>query len=178
MAAPTTPRVTFAGLTLEPFRYAERPDEEGLAIDLQATLTEAQTTALRELQAKPREYFEVVRAAAEPVRMRLGRVIWHEHDGGVDHGITLVSEEYDANAKPWITAHDPEVWRLMEAVASLRRGMNMMVDAIESGEPLDAALVAKMRTASGEAAGADLWIFREVEDVKDHWLRDEDELGD
>jgi hypothetical protein len=168
--------ITFAGVTLTPFRYAERRDEDGLSIDLQATLTQQETDALRKLLAQPREYFDVQRADSdEPVRMRLGRVVWHQDAGAetVEHQITLVSEEFDANSTPFPMAHDPEVRRLMETVASLRGGMHVLLEAMKAGEPMDADLAASVRAASQASAADDLWLFHEVDDIAVHWFHDD-----
>jgi len=100
-------------------------------------------------------------------------VIWHRHDAGIDHGITLVSEEYDAKNKSFPSLHEPEVRALMEAVAALRAGMETLLDTIASGANLDAGAVVRIRSAGHKAASSDLYRFREVDDIAEHWFHDD-----
>jgi hypothetical protein len=170
--------IEFAGLTLAPHRFATREEDGGIIIDLQATLTEQDTEAIRGLQREPRDYFDVLRAGeSKPLEMRLGRVLWQPADNGLsDHQITLVSKAVDANTeKPWVAWHEPEVGVLMEAVLSLRAGMHLLMEAMKSGEPLDAALVERIREAGPKAASEEIWRFHETGDVTIYWTGDDDE---
>jgi hypothetical protein len=177
MSAPAVPDViTFAGLDLRPIRYAERQDEDGLAINFQATLTDEETTALRGLpRGRGSDYFPVVVAGREPLRMRLGGIWWQCRDAGVDHDITLVSDEYDAHAKPMppMLGGEPHVGHLMRMVATLRREMDGLLNAAATGT-LSAETVASIRRSGATAWPADGYVFNEVDDISAYWLGYED----
>lgn len=177
MSEPTVPDViTFAGLELRLIRYAERQDEDGLAINFQATLTDEETATFRGLpRGRGSDYFPVVVAGREPLRMRLGGVWWQRRDAGVDHDITLVSDEYDAHAKPapLMLGGEPHVGHLMRMVATLRREMDALLDAAARGS-LSAETVASIRRSGAAAWPADGYVFNEVDDLSAYWLGDED----
>jgi hypothetical protein len=181
MSDPSIPSViAFADLELRPFRYAERRDEDGLAINFQATLTDEQTATLRRLpRGRGSNYFPVEVAGREPLQMRLGGVWWQSRDAGVDHDITLVSDEYDAHAKPTplMLGGEPHVGHLMRMVAALRREMDALLDAAATGS-LSAETVASIREAGKAAWPADEYAFKEVDDLSAYWLGDEDGSGD
>jgi hypothetical protein len=168
--------ITLADLELRPFRYAERRNEEGLAINFQATLTDEETATLRQFpRGHGSNYFPVVVAGREPLRMRLGGIWWQRRDAGVDHDITLVSDEYDAHAKPapFVLGGEPHVGHLMRMVATLRRELDALLDAAATGL-LSAETVASIREAGAAAWPADEYAFKEVDDLSAYWLGDED----
>jgi hypothetical protein len=177
MSAPSAPDViAFAGLELRLVRYAERQDEDGLAINFQATLTDEETATFRGLpRGQGSDYFPVVVAGREPLRMRLGGVWWQRRDAGVDHDITLVSDEYDAHAKlaPLMIGGEPHVGHLMRMVATLRREMDALLDAAATGS-LSAETVASIRRSGATSWPADGYVFNEVDDLSAYWLGDED----
>jgi hypothetical protein len=166
--------ITFGGLSLHLIRYAERSDE-GITINFQATLTNDEMATLHGLPSKADEgYFLVTVDDREPLSMRLGRGWWERRESGVEHNITLVSEEYDARAEsPAWMGGDPQVENLMRMVAQLRRELDALLGAVAGGG-LTAGSVPGIREAGAAAWPADSDIFREVSDLDGYWLGDED----
>jgi hypothetical protein len=166
--------ITFGGLSLHPVRYAEQSDE-GITINLQATLTNDETLTLRGLPSKAGGgYFPVTVDGREPLSMRMGRGWWQRRGSDVEHNITLVSEDYDARAEsPAWMGGDPQVENLMRMVAQLRRELDALLDAV-GDDGLTAGSVPGIRNAGAAAWPADSDIFCEVSDLDGHWLGDED----
>jgi hypothetical protein len=162
-SVPTT--IEFEGLSLRPARYANRSDDDGTAINFQATLTPAETERIRALQLDRGAFWPVSVDGSAALTMRLGSVYWQgREDSDIDHAITLVGEDWDANSAlfPFLGG-EPRVGRLMRAVANLTAQVEVLRDA---ADPQIAELA---RRTGAEAGRTGLYVFNEVEDLSRLW---------
>lgn len=157
--------IDFEGLLLRPTRYADRSDEDGKAINFQATLTPTETEKLRALQLARGLFWPVSIDGSAALTMRLGAVYWQRRDdGNIDHDITLVSDDWDAKSAPFLfLGGEPQVGRLMRAVANLSAQVEVLRDA---ADPRIAELARRTGT---EAERTGLYVFNEVEDLSRLW---------
>lgn len=167
--------VEFEGLALTPTRYEERENDDGtICVAFQAKLTKDETDTLRSLasrSATDRRYFMVIRrGVSDDARsMRLGRVLWQQHDDGtIGNDITLVDEAFDAsdgsNAM-LVFGGEPMVSNLVRQVSSLLVQFEALIAELESAGVVAPVAVEQIRASVETLAPDRCHIFFEVADL-------------
>ena len=165
--------VEIGDLVLQPSKYLEQADGEGITIELRAPLSEADEAAFRELyrtaDTRP-EYMAVVRVGVEdrPRSMRFGKIFWHRRDGRADVSITLVEDICDQGVKPFIGFAEPELTHALIWGATVQAQFDALLDELRAVGVLDAAVEARIRAAGEGAYARRRWDAHQVADL-DVW---------
>ena len=167
--------VEFEGLVLTPTRYEERENEDAtICAAFRATLTKDETDTLRSLaspSANDRRYFIVVRRGVsdDPRSMRLGRVLWQQHDDGtIGNDITLVDEAFDASDDSnamLVLGGEPMVSNLVRQVSSLLVQFETLIAELESAGVVAPEALERIRASAETLAPDRRHIFFEVADL-------------
>ena len=150
--------IVLDGLTLRPYKFVERAEDEGVTIQVRVKVDRAGREELeKRLKADDRApggYFDVVRRGVQetPRLMRFGGCTWSEDGSETKYDLTLVEQAVDANRVPF-----PEFYReipnMRSEIALARNLMAELLDTlVESG-----SLSAEQRSAIEDRAKAGLW---------------------
>jgi hypothetical protein len=153
-------------LTVMPYEYVESFDGDGaMTIDARVKLDADQLARLRSLPL----YFDVVRNGINqtPREMRLGRVLWSQHEGYAKHDIYLIDRSYDAGKKvSGLTA--PEMGNIADQVAESRGQLETLLDILKDKNLLDDGAITLIRQGASERRAAHRADVTRVNDL-DEW---------
>jgi hypothetical protein len=89
-------RLVVGELTIHPYAYEERFEQDTLRIEAKALLSEAQYAELKSM-LQSSDYFQVVRHGIneQPVEMQFTLGYWSKHDEGIKHELNLYEKKVD-----------------------------------------------------------------------------------
>lgn len=148
--------LTVDGLTLHPYEYSERFEDDILFITGKVEISQMEWTKLKTLiPERGRKYFEVIRQGidSQPREMRFGQTIWSRHNDRIKHGLLLIDKTYDQGPRqPGF--FDPEIYRMREELAEDLEAMDALIDTLSTKGVLDKHEVdeirARAKTRQGE----------------------------
>jgi hypothetical protein len=170
----------FLGITAEPTRYREGFEDGAVRITFQATLSAQDSERLRSARWNPDDpadrYWPVLRhgVSDEPVRMRLGRVLWsRREDDAVDYQVTLVQDVYDEveqdNSYAQAFGGEPAVGNLKRQVSSLVGQMDELLRRLDNGETLGPEAADAIRAAGKRGPKERRHTYFEVGNLDKWW---------
>jgi hypothetical protein len=166
--------VVLDGLTLHPYKYEERAEQDGIVIQQRVSVDAARREELeirlRVDDHEPGRYFDVVRVGLQenPRTMRFGRCFWSEQGDETKYALTLVEKSIDdAKPEPFPEFY-PEIPNMRSELALLRNLMTELLNSlVESG-----SLSPEQRSAIEDRANVGMWtrhwaLFK-LDDIDKH----------
>lgn len=159
-------------LTIKPYHYEERVDDDVITITARVQLDSDAVEQLEDLiTTEPRPYFPVVRHGLqdEPRPMRFGACYWSKQAEGRKYSLVLVDQAWDDDPRRQVHIFDPEIPRMMEAIASLQTTVECLVQRLEDTASLSAEEAAELRSQLHSVpTRRQLRQFHRCQDVDDY----------